>query len=29
MYALARKDHLARNLNKMFKRFPEEYKFYP
>lgn len=29
MFALARKDHLARNLNKMFKRFPEEYKFYP
>ena len=29
MYALARKDHLARNLNKMLKRFPEDYKFYP
>ena len=29
MFALARKDHLARNLNKMFKRFPEEFKFYP
>lgn len=29
MYALARKDHLARNLNRMLKRFPEEYKFFP
>ena len=29
MYSLARKDHFARNLNKMFKRFPEEFKFYP
>ena len=29
MYALARKDHLARNLNRMQKKFPDEYKFYP
>ena len=29
MFALARKDHLARNLNNMFKRFPVEFKFYP
>ena len=29
MYALARKDHLARNLNRMAKRFPEDYKFFP
>lgn len=29
MYALARKDHLARNLNRMQKRFPEDYKFFP
>jgi tubulin polyglutamylase TTLL6/13 len=29
MYALARKDHLARNLGRMHKRFPEEYKFFP
>lgn len=29
MYALARKDHLARNLNRMLKRFPEQFNFYP
>ncbi len=29
MYALARKNHLARNLGKMSKQFPEEYKFFP
>lgn len=29
MYALARKDHLARNLNKMQKRFPLDYTFFP
>lgn len=29
MYALARKDHLARNLKKMLQRFPESYKFFP
>ena len=29
MFALARKDHLARNLKSMFLRFPEEYKFFP
>jgi hypothetical protein len=29
MYALARKDHFARNLNRMLKKFPEDYEFYP
>jgi tubulin polyglutamylase TTLL6/13 len=29
MYALARKDHLARNLGRMYKRYPDEYKFFP
>ena len=29
MYTLARKDHLARNLNKMRKRLPNDYKFFP
>lgn len=29
MYALARKDHLARNLKKMLQRFPDEYKLFP
>ena len=29
MYALARKDHLARNLNRLQKLFPEDYKFFP
>lgn len=29
MYALARKDHLARNLNRMLKRLPEDYKYFP
>jgi tubulin polyglutamylase TTLL6/13 len=29
MYALARKDHLARNFNRMLNRFPDEYKFFP
>ncbi len=29
MYALARKNHLARNLGRMQKLFPDDYKFYP
>ena len=29
MYALARKNHLARNLGKMQKAFPDDYKFFP
>lgn len=29
MYALARKNHLARNLQRMAAVFPEEYKFFP
>ena len=29
MYALARKNYLARNLNKMQKQFPSDYKFFP
>lgn len=29
MYALARKNHLARNLGRMSKKFPEDYKFFP
>ena len=29
MYALARKNHLARNLGRMQKMFPEDYKFFP
>ena len=29
MYALARKNHLARNLGKMQKQFPEDFKFFP
>ena len=29
MYALARKDHLARNLQRMQKLYPEDYKFFP
>lgn len=29
MYALARKNHLARNLGRMQKRFPDDYKFFP
>ena len=29
MYALARKNHLARNLGRMAKLFPDDYKFYP
>ena len=29
MYSLARKNHLARNLGRMLKAFPEDYKFYP
>lgn len=29
MYALARKNHLARNLNRMQKVFPDDYMFYP
>ena len=29
MYALARKDHLARNLQRMANIYPEEYKFFP
>ena len=29
MYALARKDHLARNLNRMQRVLPDEYNFFP
>ena len=29
MYALARKNHLARNLVRMQRLFPKEYKFFP
>jgi tubulin polyglutamylase TTLL6/13 len=29
MYALARKNNLARNLMRMQKFFPEDYKFFP
>ncbi|CDW83353.1 tubulin-tyrosine ligase family protein [Stylonychia lemnae] len=29
MYALARKNHLARNLGRMQKKFPDDYKFFP
>lgn len=29
MYALARKNHLARNLGRMKKMFPDDYKFFP
>lgn len=29
MYALARKNHLARNLGRMQKQFPDDYKFFP
>ena len=29
MYALARKNNLARNLQRMLKHYPEEYKFFP
>jgi tubulin polyglutamylase TTLL6/13 len=29
MFQLARKNHLARNLTKMLKEFPEDYKFFP
>jgi tubulin polyglutamylase TTLL6/13 len=29
MYSLARKNHLGRNLMKMRKQFPEDYKFFP
>jgi tubulin polyglutamylase TTLL6/13 len=29
MYGLARKNYLARNLNKLRKLFPQEYDFYP
>lgn len=29
MFALARKNHLARNLKKMKKQFPDQYKFFP
>lgn len=29
MYALARKNHLARNLGRMQKMFPDDYKFFP
>lgn len=29
MYQLARKNYLGRNLGKMFKSFPDEYKFFP
>ena len=29
MYALARKNNLGKNLNKMRKRFEKDFKFYP
>jgi tubulin polyglutamylase TTLL6/13 len=29
MYQIARKNYLARNLNKMQKQFPGDYKFFP
>jgi tubulin polyglutamylase TTLL6/13 len=29
MYALARKDHLARNLSRMQKAYPDDYHFFP
>lgn len=29
MYQIARKNYLARNLNKMQKQFPNDYKFFP
>lgn len=29
MFQLSRKNHLARNLNKMWKMYPKEYKFFP
>ena len=29
MYALARKNNLARNLQRMLKHHPEDYKFFP
>jgi len=29
MYALARKNHLARNLTRMMRQFPDDYKFFP
>jgi tubulin polyglutamylase TTLL6/13 len=29
MYALARKNHLAKNLGRMHKQFPDDYKFFP
>ena len=29
MFQLSRKNHLARNLMKMSKEFPHEYRFYP
>ncbi len=29
MYALARKNHLGKNLMKMMKQFPDDYKFFP
>ena len=29
MYQIARKNYLARNLNKMQKQFPDDYKFFP
>lgn len=29
MYALARKNHLGRNLMKMLKQFPDAYDFFP
>lgn len=29
MFCLSRKDHLGRNLMKMQKKFPQEYKFFP
>jgi len=29
MFVLARKNYLAKNLKKMKKQFPEEFKFFP
>lgn len=29
MYALSRKNHLGRNLMKMMKQFPNDYRFFP
>lgn len=29
MFSIARKNNLGKNLNKMSKKFPKDYKFYP